>query len=138
MADIPEQSQQASQGEGLENEFCTCGRYAWKLHCPHCGSSESYAFSPMKKRDYVTRPNGDNVQLTVYRCRKCSAIYNDDDWRLRCAAPHQRLGRRPAVPRVEHEQPARGSKIGDLSNAPPDALQEALQRVLKAREDKQK
>jgi len=117
---------------GLENDICECGRYKWKLHCPTCGSSECYAFSPNKRVDTVTRPNGQIAYLTVYRCRKCASTFNDDDWRVRCAAPHQRLGRRPlATPPVERQRV--NTKLGDLSEAPPNMLQNALTEILKKR-----
>ena len=71
--------------QDLETDFCICGRYAWRVHCPHCGSYHNYSYT---RRDTVTRPDRSVVQLTVYRCRRCAATFNDDDWKLRCAAPN--------------------------------------------------
>ncbi len=82
----------------LSSELCVCGRFAWKVHCPFCGSSQTYA---LKQRDFVTRSPGGVVELTVHQCRKCGNKFNDDEWQLRCRAPNvilSKVGRRAAAP----------------------------------------
>lgn len=80
----------------LENDLCICGRFAWRVHCPHCGSYHNYSYT---KRDSVTRQDNTVVHLCVHRCRRCAAVFNDDQWKLHCAAPHivltTRSGRKP-------------------------------------------
>jgi hypothetical protein len=77
----------------LENDLCHCGRYAWKCHCPHCGSYHNYA---VKQRDTVA-----GRVLVVHQCRHCGAKFNDDDWMLRCEAPHALLSTRGRKPKLE-------------------------------------
>lgn len=71
---------------------CLCGRNVNKAHCPHCGSAMVYGLST--RTDSVTRADGSRVTLRVWRCRMCQAIFNEDDWKLRCSAPPPRNGRR--------------------------------------------
>lgn len=82
----------------LESELCICGRYSWKCHCPFCGSYHNYA---LKKRDIVA-----GRALVVHQCRHCGAKFNDDDWMVRCAAPHISLfgktGRKPVLDKPIH------------------------------------
>lgn len=83
----------------LETDLCICGRHAWRCHCPHCGSLHNYA---LKKRDSVA-----GRALVVHQCRHCGARFNDDDWKLRCAAPHVALmtkaGRKPIDKQIKFE-----------------------------------
>lgn len=72
--------------------LCICGRLADKIHCPHCGNATVYGLA--SRSDRATRDDGHVVSLRVFRCRRCCAIFNDDDWKLRCSAPAPRLGRR--------------------------------------------
>ncbi len=83
MALRKDEERQRQQAAG---EMCTCGRLAFKIHCPYCGSYTTYALC--SKRDFVTRQDGSREALTVFRCRRCNGIFYDDDWRLRCHAPH--------------------------------------------------
>lgn len=74
------------------DNLCLCGRQADRLHCPHCGCATVYGLA--SKTDIVTRDSGEVIKLRVYRCRKCSAVFNDDEWRFRCTAPPPLLGHR--------------------------------------------
>ena len=76
--------------------LCICGRDATRIHCPHCGSATVRGLA--SRQDRVTREDGHVDTLAVFRCRKCSAVFNDDDWRLRCTAPSPRIGRPPLKP----------------------------------------
>lgn len=78
---------------------CICGRDGSKLHCPHCGNATVYGLA--SRVDKVTRDSGEVAALRVYRCRKCCAVFNDDDWKLRCGAPSPRLGRKNATPQTK-------------------------------------
>jgi len=41
----------------------------------------------------VNRADETVAQLAVYRCRRCTALFNDDDWKLKCSAPGPHAGR---------------------------------------------
>lgn len=109
----------------LENDLCLCGRYAWRVHCPHCGSYHTYSYT---RRDSVTRDNNVIEHLTVYRCRRCAAVFNDDEWKIRCAAPHVELmsqrGRKPSEP-----TPAKFESVEEI----PQQMLNALEILKKKR-----
>lgn len=83
----------------LASDLCICGRFAWRAHCPHCGSYHNYA---IKQRDVIA-----GRVLVVHQCRHCGAKFNDDEWMLKCAAPHvtlvTRAGRKPLDKAVKFE-----------------------------------
>src|SRR5215467_9557077 len=76
--------------EGEADELCTCSRSKVQVHCPRCGS---YQILGYVRRELVKRENGDREELRVYRCRRCSELFNDDKWQKDCHAPSS-LGRR--------------------------------------------
>ena len=94
-----------------------------------------------RKQDSVTRPDGTEVTLRVFRCRKCGQLFNDDDWQLRCQAPPPRgtIAAHLDKPRKAEEIfPAdvierldqAGAEI-DVANAPDriEAIAEMLRRM---------
>lgn len=111
--------------------LCVCGRDTRKPHCPHCGSAQVLASA--RKHDYVTRDNGDTVELRVFRCRVCGDVFNDDDWQLRCVAPPPAYGR-PRGLQQPATQAARvvADRVGSVLMQP-NALELALAKIKKAR-----
>ena len=79
--------------------LCQCGRPLNRVHCSYCGCATVYGLSSRSERR--TRSDGTSVTLRVFRCRKCTAVFNDDDWQLHCNAPAQRLGRPIDASRTE-------------------------------------
>ena len=77
--------------EGEADELCICSRSKVQVHCPRCGS---YQILGYVRRELVKRENGETEELRVYRCRRCSELFNDDKWQKDCHAPSS-LGRRP-------------------------------------------
>lgn len=76
-----------------ELKICQCGReIGFRAHCPQCGSMKCYPL--LRKMDTVTRPDGNTVDLRVWRCTRCSHRFNDDDWQLRCKAAPEQFGRK--------------------------------------------
>src|SRR5215472_10756148 len=73
------------------NELCICSRSKVQVHCPRCGS---YQILGYVRRELVKRKNRETEELRVYRCRRCSELFNDDKWQKDCHAPGS-LGRRP-------------------------------------------
>jgi len=86
----------------------------------------------VSRQNKVTRQDGTQVILRVFRCLACSHIYDDDDWQMRCMAKPVRAGR--------PSQQTRGSRKDDLlqghtplaslDDAPEEAVN-ALKRYLK-------
>ena len=90
--------------EGESDELCICSRSKVQVHCPRCGS---YQILGYVRRELVKRENGETEELRVYRCRRCSELFNDDKWQKDCHAPSS-LGRRPmtSLPRgIEPPEP---------------------------------
>lgn len=110
----------------LENDFCLCGRHAWRVHCPHCGSYHTYAYTA---RDSVTRQDGHIERLTTYRCRRCAARFNDDDWKLRCSAPNVILLNNKAGRRPSEDKPVHFESIEEV----PEHMRNALEIIRKKR-----
>jgi phage terminase large subunit GpA-like protein len=132
---VPDVGLQPQLATAELTDTCQCGRLAWKVHCPMCGSTDCYAFSISRRFDRVTRPNGQVMRLGCYRCRKCVHQFNDDDWKLRCVAPSQRSGRQPSVELTKRQQ--QQVKIqDDLSSIDgiQDQMLEALEKIKKKRE----
>jgi|SRR5579859_844824 len=124
MENVTEQPHAFSQ----QDKLCdNCGR-PFRPHCPTCGSMRTYGFAT--KRDWVTRPNGQREALRVYRCLTCSTTYNDDDWRLRCTATPQHLGRPSKAATLVNP------KVPDFTELEPNALQDALAEALRKRGQK--
>jgi hypothetical protein len=114
----------------LQNELCLCGRAAFKIHCPQCGCATVYGLA--SRADVVTRPNGTTVTLRVYRCRKCTHLFNDDEWQLHCQAPPVNAAKMRQY--TTHPD----NKLGDLTQESPDHLMEILQKIKLKREREDK
>jgi DNA-directed RNA polymerase subunit RPC12/RpoP len=110
----------------LENDVCICGRFAWRVHCPHCGAYHNYSYA---RRDVVTRQDQTVEHLTVYKCRRCAATFNDDDWKIRCKAPNIALmtkaGRKPG----ETSQPMKFASLDDA----PEVMRKLVEDVQRKR-----
>jgi hypothetical protein len=110
----------------LENDLCMCGRFAWRCHCPHCGSYHTYSYI---RRDSVARGDGSIAHLTVYRCRRCASTFNDDDWKLRCAAPNialmSKAGRKP----TDIGKPTKFESLDEV----PEAMRKMVEEIRKKR-----
>ena len=102
------------------NELCICSRSKVQVHCPRCGS---YQILGYVRRELVKRENGETEELRVYRCRRCSELFNDDRWQKDCHAPSS-LGRRPmtSLPRaIDHPEP--------MNTQPTMSLEESFERA---------
>src|SRR5215467_8975408 len=88
--------------EGEADELCICSRSKVQVHCPRCGS---YQILGYVRRELVKRENGETEELRVYRCRRCSELFNDDKWQKDCHAPSS-LGRRPMTSLSQGIDPA--------------------------------
>jgi hypothetical protein len=108
-------------------DLCQCGRYAYKIHCPSCGSAVVLCYAT--RFNYAVH-DGKDVKLRVFRCRKCGNQFNDDDWQLRCQAPSPQRGA-SAVPPLEkgmHPQ----ARIGEITDDATELLNSAaVKKVLK-------
>src|SRR5215469_17548670 len=58
-----------------QNDQCQCGRLAMKPHCPFCGTSD--IIGQVRK----------SQELKHYRCRRCAALFNDEQRKNCTAAP---------------------------------------------------
>lgn len=111
-----------------DDAICVCGRPTAKPHCPFCGSAQ--ILCSRKKRDYITRPDGEEVELRVYACRVCGSSFNDDH-RSMCGAPPPRNGQhRQNVPFAPQTVAPRKANVPDFTSQP-DALREALAKITK-------
>jgi hypothetical protein len=72
------------------------------------------------------RPDNTIATLRVYRCRKCAATFNDDDWQLRCTAPAPLYGRPRQAKTTE------GLKFASLDEAP-EQLADYVKELAKKR-----
>ena len=91
-------------------EFCSfCGR-EWRPHCPDCGSQRCYAL--VSKQDKRTNRDGTETLMKVYRCTRCGARFNDDDWQNHCAAKPYRAGRPPNSAYKYHQTLNPGGAVG--------------------------
>lgn len=105
----------------------SCGRQM-KPHCPMCGSYRCYGLA--SRKDTVTRGDGRVDTLRVFRCIPCANIYNDDDWRLRCNALPQRMGR-PAKTH-EADNVVSNRHVPDFADMP-DQMKLAVEQLKKKR-----
>jgi hypothetical protein len=81
----------------LENDdICSCGRSHIKAHCPHCGS---YTVTAYAKRDRVNTGDGQVELVRSYRCRRCSEVFNEIQWKTKCLAPSPQVGRPSKKPK---------------------------------------
>jgi predicted nucleic acid-binding Zn-ribbon protein len=80
----------------------------------------------MRRQDIVTRPDNTKETLRVFRCTRCSNVFNDDDWRLRCNAPKE--GRRTKALTEQHPE----NKYGDLSKTYSESEIERAIRLAKS------
>jgi len=71
--------------EEVNAELCRCGRPAKRVHCPACGSLTMYGMPSLAERK--TLPNGTEIEVMFYRCRRCAHVFNDLEWMLQCEAP---------------------------------------------------
>lgn len=105
--------------EAIDNStICICGRLAVKVHCPICGSQVVLAFA---RREQVMGENGEVRNRSVFRCRRCNNIFNDDEWRVNCRAPHIRTTRAQHDPSDDQHKPIHTSRE-DLSANQLDAI----------------
>src|SRR5215831_7177230 len=102
------------------NELCICSRSKVQVHCPRCGS---YQILGYVKRELVKRENGDTEELRVYRCRRCSEMFNYDKWQKDCHAPSS-LGRRPMT-----SQPRGIDPPEPMDTHPTMSLEELFERA---------
>lgn len=111
----------------FDDSLCVCGRPMGHPHCPYCGSSQ--VLCSARKRDWITRPDGNEVELRVYRCRVCGNAFNDDH-RSMCGAPPPRNGQQrhnaALAPSLYN------AKVPDFTTQP-GALAAALAKIKKAR-----
>lgn len=114
-----------------DQQYCICGRAADKLHCPKCGCATVYGLA--SKRDYITRQDGIVAELRVYRCRKCTAVFNDNDWQLGCTAPPAQYGRPQASPQMRGSRGAADNVADKLTSLVenPTVLEETLAKFRK-------
>jgi hypothetical protein len=76
----------------------------------------------------VIRSDGTTARLTVYRCRRCAAVFNDDDWKLRCGAPNILLTSGGKAGR----KAATATKFESLDDAP-ELYKLAMEKIMKDR-----
>lgn len=70
----------------LEEQACRCGRLKRKIHCPMCGGYTILALG-MNRVTKRVLPNGETKEFQTFRCRRCSLVFDDLEWRLNCEAP---------------------------------------------------
>jgi DNA-directed RNA polymerase subunit RPC12/RpoP len=126
MADDTNNTSGARNVTGLDTDFCLCGRFAWRVHCPHCGSYHTYSYT---RKDIVTRAGGTVAHLTVYRCRRCASTFNDDDWKLRCSAPNVALTTRAGRKSADEVAPTKFESEEQI----PEPMRNALELLKKQR-----
>jgi len=71
----------------------------------------------------VKRENGETEELRVYRCRRCSELFNDDKWQKDCHAASS-LGRRPMTSQPQGIDPAE-----PMDTQPTMILEELFERA---------
>lgn len=84
----------------IQSDVCVCGRLTIKIHCPECGCQTIYGTA---QKALVSDPTtGVQRTLRVFKCRRCSLYFNEDDWKLRCHAPDYRRSAPHYKARAEH------------------------------------
>jgi len=118
----------------IDDTLCLCGRPNVRPHCPFCGSSQ--VLCSAKKRDFITRPDGTEVELRVFRCRVCGSNFNDDH-RTMCNAPAPRESqRRHNVPNLPQPHVRSDGNIIYNPKVPPmepEGLKHIIARIKKDR-----
>jgi DNA-directed RNA polymerase subunit RPC12/RpoP len=85
-------------------DICICGRLSIKIHCPRCGSYVVYGL-PSKTHRKINQQTGEFRMTNVFRCKRCSSLFDDDEWKLECKAPHMKRGRAQHDPSVDNPPP---------------------------------